>query len=763
MSARLRFFVQIRPHAIKARRSVMEATSEIGAQPKTSARSMVLFLVPTTFLGAFLLFVVQPMVGKMVLPLLGGAASVWITCLMFFQLMLLIGYAYVHALERDVTVRNQILIHTTLMAAALLFVPIRFLARPDASASAYPTLWLLAMLARSVGLPFLIVSTTAPILQNWLSKTQAPAARDPYFLYAISNAGSLLGLLAYPILIEPKWGVQFQSSSWATAYGLFMGLVVTTAILVWQNLPASAWSDSKPVSAVSWSTRLFWLAAAFVPSGLMLAVTNHMLLNLASVPFLWVVPLAIYLITFMIAFARRLAIPQRVLSLIVPVVLLVLFPLVTVSSPVARRSLWYVLTAHLVLLFAGALLCHMALAARRPDASALTEFYLWIAVGGALGGVFVAIVAPFAFSTVIEYPLLVALIAFFRTTREAGSKLKWGDLIHPAAIALLMVGIRYLLKWANVEILQDLKTTLAFDAVLVLAAYIAQKRRIRFALSLAVLIAGYRITLPGIVEGYEVIQVNRDFFGIKKVVYDRDNTRKLMHGDTLHGMESMDPRASGYPLSYYHAAGPVGDVMRLIGARRDQHVAVIGLGAGTMAAWAGPDRRMTFFDIDPLVYKVAYNFFTYLRRCGNPCRVIIGDGRLSMDKVEDGSFDVLMLDAFNSDSIPTHLVSREAIQVYLKKLKPDGLLLFHVSNRYMNVEGIVSAVALDAGLKGMVRYDGADPHTGKYGSNYVVVARRIEDFGELAHNKSWMEIKKPENIQPWTDDYSNMMAIIRWR
>jgi spermidine synthase len=488
------------------------------------------------------------------------------------------------------------------------------------------------------------------------------------------------------------------------------------------------------------------------------------LLNLASMPFLWVIPLAIYLVTFMIAFARRFRVSPRILSAVVPIVLLVLFPLVAVSRPVGSHALWYVLGSHMLVLFAGALLCHTALASRRPDTSRLTEFYFWVALGGALGGVFVAIVAPFVFSTVIEYPLLAAMIAFFRETREPETRVNWGDGLFAALLGLLISVTWYAFKWASVDVTEDLTTSLACSAALALVAFVAHKRRIRFAVALAVLIAGYRLALPGFLDDYQILRIQRNFFGVKKVVFDvHGNMRKLLHGDTLHGVESMDPVLNGQPLSYYHETGPVGDIMSLISLRPTQHVGVVGLGTGSMAGWSRPDRRITFFDIDPQIDDIGSRFFTYLRRCAENCEVVFGDGRLSIEKAPDAEFDLLMLDAFNSDSIPAHLVSREAVRAYLRKLKPDGLILFHVSNRYMNVEDLVSAVAFDAGLEGLVRYDDNEEPPGKTSSDYVVVARRAEDFGELNDNEYWTRMEKPERIQPWTDDYSNMFAIVRWR
>jgi SAM-dependent methyltransferase len=774
----------------------MEVTAEIAAQPKSATHAIVLFFTPTIFLSAFLLFWSEPMVGKMMLPLLGGAASVWITCLLFFQLMLLAGYGYAHALERYAGVRTQMLVHALLMLGATLFLPIHFTVRPDAFASAHPTLWLLGMLIRSVGVPFCIVSTTAPLLQNWLSKTSTASGRDPYFLYAVSNAGSLFALLAYPLWIEPKFGVHVQSSSWAISYGLLLVLVVIGSVLVWRHLNVGAVYDRPSLEGRKdllktgghrppLQSRLFWLGAAFVPSGLMLAVTNHMLLNLASVPFLWVMPLGIYLITFMIAFARRFRIPPRVLSVIVPIILLVFVPLVAVSRPVGSSKLWFVLGSHMLVLFASALLCHTALASRRPDTSQLTEFYFWVALGGALGGIFVAVIAPFVFSTVIEYPLLVALVAFFRETPSEKQELNWVDYVYPAFIALMVAGAWYVLKRAAVDVSSDLdglatiatsikdhdflgllaifkNASFAIGAALALATLAAFRRRTRFAFALAVLLAGYRLALPGFLDDYQTLKLARDFFGIKKVVFDLDsNMRKLLHGDTLHGLESQDPTLSGKPLSYYHETGPVGDIMKLISVRPNQHVAVVGLGTGSMAGWGRPDRHITFFDIDPQVEDIARSFFTYLKRCDTNCNIVIGDGRLSIERSPDNSFDVLMLDAFNSDSIPAHLVSREAVQMYLHKLKPNGLILFHVSNRYMDVESLVSAVSLDVGLQGRVRYDDDEEPTGKTSSDYVVVARHMEDFGDLNSDENWTVVEKPK-IQPWTDDYSNMMSIVRW-
>lgn len=742
-------------------------TSTATAEP----RRIIILFGPTLFLSAFLLFWFEPMLGKMMLPFLGGAASVWITCLLFFQLMLLAGYGYAHVLERYAGVRRQIVVHTVLLVIAFLFLPVHFLAQPDARASAHPSAWLLWQLIKTVGLPFTVVSTTAPLLQNWLSKMRGGAGRDPYFLYAISNAGSLIALVAYPLFIEPRIGVRTQTWYWLAGYGALTLMVFAASWRVWNSAGAlyanagrSQTTITEVAGAPNWRLRLFWLAAALVPSALMLAVTNHILLNLASVPFLWIIPLAVYLVTFMVAFGRRIHVSPALLSRIAPIILLLLFPFVTMSRGVEARYMWYLLAVHIVILLTGALLCHTALAARRPPPWHLTEFYFWLALGGAVGGAFTAVIAPFVFQSVVEYPLLVATIAFFRSDRDPHTKINGADLILPAALGFVVVGASTLMRWASVDITTDLRTTIAIDAVIILIAYLFRHRTFRFGVAMAILVMTYRSLLPQFYGSSEFVFTARNFFGVKGVKFDiATNSRRLLHGDTLHGLESLDSDLVGQPFSYYHETGPVGDVMKMLGERNDQHIGVVGLGTGSMAGWTAPHRRITFFDIDPQVYEIARNFFTFLPHCGKNCDVEIGDGRLSIERARDGEFDLLMLDAFNSDSIPAHLVSREAIRMYLTKLKPHGMLMFHVSNRYMDVEGLVSAVVTDAGLESLVRHDYEQQVPLKARSHYVVAARSAEALGSLEHDENWVKVNKPDRIRPWTDDYSNMLQILRWQ
>jgi len=716
----------------------------------------------TLFASAFLLFVCQPMVGKMVLPFLGGAAAVWTTCVLFFQVMLLAGYVYAHALGRVDDVRKQILTHGVVLLLPIAFLPIQFAGASTESFFQHPSLQLLALLAASVGVPFFVISTTAPLLQNWFSRTEDSSARDPYFLYSASNTGSLLALIAYPFLVEPRVGVAAQNRLWLVGYIVFLGLLAVASALLWpRGKTVAAVCDrrqSQPAATVC-RTRLYWVAAAFVPSGLMLAVTNHIAANLASAPFLWIVPLAIYLVTFILAFARRLRVTSARVSRLIPVVLLATFPVVAAGVVAPPGLNWIIIGGHLVLLYCGALLCHTALAESRPGPQHLTEFYFWIALGGVLGGVFTATIAPAAFKTVLEYPLIVATLGFFRTGKN--EKPNWlVPALFGAAILVIWIVFRATGLDSSTEAAALAHTSFLF------VCYKLKDHVQRFATAFAILIIAYSFILPDYIEGANRAYVGRNFFGVKKVLDEPDtHLRKFLHGDTLHGIESTDTARAGKPLSYYYPDGSVANVVEMLRERGpQQRFGVVGLGSGTMAAYADAGHHVTFYEIDPSIEPIARQYFTFLTRCGSDCDVVIGDGRLQLVRADNESFDLLMLDAFSSDSVPTHLVSREALELYLSKLARDGILLFHVSNRFLDVERLVSSLVIDRGLVAFSRFDDAGElrKEGKSSANHLVAARRLEDLGPIAANPNWKRVTRPTDFQLWTDDYSNLLSLIRW-
>jgi SAM-dependent methyltransferase len=712
----------------------------------------------TLFFSAFLLFTCQPMVGKMLLPYLGGAAAVWTTCVLFFQFMLLLGYVYAHALARMIDLRKQVVIHVLVLLTPLAFLPIHF-ETSSAAFALHPLINLLSVLTASAAVPFFVVSATAPLLQNWFSRSRDAASSDPYFLYSASNAGSLIALMAYPFGVEPRIGIAAQSRLWLGGY---VGLILMFGLTVAAGYDRRYLIKATPAATgrrPGWTSRLFWLAASFVPSALMLAVTNHIAANVASAPFLWLVPLALYLLTFIFAFGRGMRASQERVSRAMPLLLLAVFPLVTAGVIAPPGWNWILAAAHLLLLFIGALACHTRLSESRPGAEHLTEFYFWVALGGVLGGIFTATLAPAMFNSVIEYPLLVVTLPFFRGGRLEKSDV-WIAGVTAIALSITWIIFRLTHLESNSEALAFVHTAVFF------AGYKLRGQRQRFAWFFAAITLTYAFILPRYIEGASRVHEARNFFGVKKVLDDPNSRlRKLLHGDTIHGIESTDPAKSGQPLSYYYSGGSISDAVDVIRERGGaKTIGVIGLGAGSMAAYADATHHIRFYEIDASVESIARRYFTFLSRCGSNCDVIIGDGRLQLEREPNGTLDLLLLDAFSSDSIPTHLLSREALEMYLAKLKPDGVLVFHVSNRYLNVEKLVSALALDAGLIAFSRFDDAGDlrNVGKSSANHVVAAHRLQDLGDLPSHAGWNRVTRPPDLQPWTDDYSNLLSLMRW-
>jgi hypothetical protein len=673
----------------------------------------------TIFWGALLLFAIQPMIGRMLLPRLGGTPSVWNTCMVFFQAVLLAGYAWAHGLARLVPGRGQVIVHGALAVGALLLLP--FAIRGGAPApDASPVAWLLATLVTAVGLPLVVVSTSAPLLQRWFAATRHPAAGDPYFLYAASNAGSLMALLAYPLLIEPWLGLDRQRLVWTAGYAVFAALTVACgALRLLGAAPRDVASAAEPPAAPTRRDAARWMVLAFVPSSLMLGVTQHVTTDVAAVPLFWVVPLAIYLLTYVLAFARRRIIRVEFLSvLMVPLTVTVLA--ISVSWPGFPVSV--ILALHLALLFVAALLCHERLADTRPPACHLTAFYLAVAAGGALGGVFNALVAPQVFDRVLEYPLIIAA-AFLLRQRSA---LPW--LRRRAAT----------------------RFNVALDVVVVMLAI------------------AYAPLSTAIRHGDHVLETDRTFFGVHLVAAD-DEGRWIAyyHGTTLHGLE--DPTQPGVPLSYYHGATGLGRLYRALeGDPRLDRVAVVGLGVGTLGAYARPGQAYTFFEIDPAVVRIAADepYFSFLRSMPDPPRIVLGDGRLCLAREPDGAFGLIILDAFSSDAIPVHLLTLEAIRLYASKLETGGLLVVNASNRHVDIERVIAGAARRLGLS-VVRWTGPRDaggtlEAGRFSTRWLIVGRGESALAPLLVDAAWEPLPASADDALWTDDYSNLLEVIWW-
>ena len=717
----------------------------------------------TLALSAGLVFLIQPMFAKFVLPSFGSTPAVWNTSLVFFQTALLLAYLYAHASTRRLGVRRQAALHLVLVVLAAVALPI--VAPDDFRPGEAPVLSLLGLLALSVGLPFFIVSSTAPLLQRWLSSTDHPAARDPYFLYRASNLGSVIGLLGYPLAMEPRLRLAVQGEAWSVGYGLLVLLLAASAVVLWRSAPAptAPEPEEEREEPVTPRRRLRWVGLAFVPSGLMLGVTAFLTIDLAPVPLLWALPLSIYLLSFVVAFsaterARRV---HRAMVLVLPWVAILLSILLLVH---AREPLWIVMPIHLLAFGVVALVCHGELARDRPAASELTGFYLLVSVGGALGGVVTGILVPAVFESVPEYPLAIVAACLClpkRPPRVPPSRyVRWLDFGLPAAVGVV-VGLVLALVSLGAEDLEGAGKSFAFG----LGAGIALnfvRRPLRFGLALGAIVAAG--SLPIGEEGTELRQ-DRSFFGVIRVERSDDGkVHELIHGTTTHGAQLQDPAGRRTPLTYFHPTGPIGQVMSAVSGPRTRRVGVIGLGTGSLGCYSRPGDRWTFYELDPTVERIARDprLFTYLRDCDGRLEVVRGDARLSLEQARPREYGLLVADAFSSDAIPTHLLTREALALYRRKLRPDGVLAFHISNRFLNLEPVLGELAGREGLTCLAQDEAPQirPPRGKHPSHWVVMAAPGTDLGQLVIDPRWKPCRRTPGNAAWSDDFSSPVSLI---
>ncbi len=1032
---------------------------------------MLLVFALTLFGSATLLFMVEPMVGKMMLPLLGGTPAVWNTCMVFFQAVLLAGYAYAHATTAWLGARKQAVLHLAVLVVPFVFFlvhgPLAINKEMIAGHEGNPIPALLLVLTLSVGMPLFVVSTTAPLLQHWFSSTAHPSARDPYFLYGASNLGSMLALIGYPALVEPHLKLAQQRFDWAVGYGVLIALVAACAAFLWLSPPAPAApekekgkeepasppasqaftkDDTRAITAkrgkrrngrkekeapaalepevsslqtpVTWARRLRWVALAVVPSSLMLGVTTYITTDIAAIPLLWVLPLALYLLSFIIVFGKVSLPVQRVVVWVLPALFVAGSALVagvyfrdpanrtladflgwagvvigggavglvgaylslrTVSrsGPLQPYVVWlltialllgvaflaapsvtsnlyviwlvrcgavvgvwfslklfqardpellhsamvlamplllllvtflmlselkwritYAVATHLVVLFVVAMVCHGELARDRPDPRHLTEYFLWMSVGGVVGGLFNSLVAPLAFNALAEYPLAMmaaCLLLPMPPRTEGGSTLsrrvdwvlaglfalvgagllllryrdhdvslqalatpswlwapvavsavaalmvvralrarprggeRWLDLALPVALGLLLAGLYFGLPsdtlWPHVQALAAklhtrtgyLTPVLQYGLPAVLC-YTFVERPLRFGLGLGaiLLVSGACSTA----DDSPLFQ-RRSFFGVMKVEQGVERAEgkefrfhRLVHGTTVHGKQFTDsPDLRRLPISYYYETGPLGHFCTAYNTGRMRNLAVIGLGTGTMAAWARPGQHLTFYDIDPVVRDISYtrrDFFSFVqdaKDAGVKVDLVLGDARLTMERQQlsdSEKYGLLVVDAFSSDAIPIHLLTQEALRMYWTKMTEDGLIIFHISNRHLRLEPVLANLVQADGLAGVIENDNKEEEPGKSTSTWVVVARKPEYLARLlppdgwdnekercgaallaacapgggtaltgqalftanalgfAEPPPWRELKPEPKVGVWTDDYSNLISVFDW-
>jgi hypothetical protein len=855
---------------------------------------MAAFYALTMFVSALLLFLVQPMVGKMILPLLGGTPAVWNTCMVFFQALLLAGYGYAHFSTQRLGARRQAHWHLAILILPLLALagtaafasePVHVVRSLAPQGSAYPFFGVVILLAVTIGLPFFVVSTTAPLLQRWFADTDHRNAADPYFLYGASNLGSLLALAVYPALMEPTLRLAHQGWVWALGYAGLAGLIYGCV----RRLDAAP----KPKKAAELAgppptcwTRLRWVLLAFAPASLLLGVTTFATTDIAPIPLIWVIPLALYLLTFVIAFGRHPQWLYVVVMLVAPAAILILLFMMVWDK---KMPLWVLLSGHFFVFFLAALMCHMVLVSLRPSGQRSTEFYVWMSLGGVLGGLFNALVAPLVFKNLTEYPLALILACFLTPPSAAKPKSENAARVLDVLIPLVLFGVMnwlqkipsdspklftavgWLSDWTGgrVSVSPETLWVLIVLAWPALVAYYWFDRPIRFGLSVLAFWAAATLGYEG--RQLTVLHEDRSFFGrlyvrnevlpinltahpieaasnTQPIIVDSKNHglqsgqyvriwnadgndavnrpyfwrvtvlgpdrfslddskgdgeytgggqwhlmglyNRLDHGTTLHGKQLMVP-SSDEPLTYYHRTGPLGQIFRAVPMLQRADIAAIGLGTGSVAAYGAPTNSMTFYEIDPLVRGIASNpkYFRYITDCkAGQLDFVLGDARIKLEEHgKPGQYGLIIVDAFSSDAIPVHLLTKEAVQLYADRLRDDGIIALHVSNRYLSLTPIASRIAQELGLYGLQIYDtnlidpaapDADDNKlpGKQPSQWVILTKKRENFGKLLQPPgtmdyegrtvtltAWSELEAPGDTPLWTDDFSNILSVMTWK
>ncbi len=729
------------------------------------SRPIVVLFGATMFLSALLLFWVQLIIAKTLLPRLGGTPAVWTTCMLFFQMLLLAGYSYVLVTTKWMGVRKQAILHVALLLLSVIYLPLASGSVASISERNNPALWLFVYLLTAIGLPTFIISTTSPLLQKWFTRTSHAAASDPYFLFAVSNAGSLLALVSYPLILEPTLSLSTQNRLWQGMYVAFLVLAGGCVFVLWKSLrggKAEVVVAESANGSPNLVQRLYWILLAFIPASLLFGVTNYITTEIAPTPLLWTIPLALYLVTFVLAFAGRSLIPARFSGVVLSGLALLLTLVLAANATEPTSAIVFV---HLCFFFVAATICHNKLAAGRPATTHLAGFYLCVAIGGMLGGLFNTLIAPVVFNSIVEYPLVIVLACLVQVEdiREGSRVDHVFDLVWPVGIGVLSVVLAFLVKGS--ELSPVVAVAIAFGAPLVIINHRFRNRPVRFALALgAVMLASvFYAEMQN-----RTLHAERNFFGTLSVRLDPEtSTRVLFHGNTIHGRQFIADAYQREPLSYFHREGPLGQIFDAFNSNAaSPNVAVVGLGTGSMACYSFAGQHWTFYEINPAVISIAKtpDYFSYLQKCAaGSIDVVLGDARLQLQNAPDKHYGLIVLDAFNSDAIPIHLMTQEAIALYTSKLATGGMLAFHISNRSLKLDTVLAEVAKRTGSKCLSLADGEhNASIGKDPSEWLVMAQHSPAFDTLAQNPRWRVVQPGNGSRAWTDDFSNILTVLRW-
>ncbi len=725
-----------------------------------SPRLVSLIFSAAIFLSASLLFWVEPLFSKMVLPVLGGTSAVWSVAMVVFQGLMLAGYVYAHLLTRYLDIRQALLVHLITLACAALCLPIAIAGGFQTPPQDGLSLWLVTLFLCSIGLPFFALAANAPLLQAWFARSNS---RNAYLLYRASNLGSFLVLLAYPFLIERSIGLAAQSQLWSVGYFALTMTIIASGLLT-LRAPAVETATAKRVSvpAVAWRDRLVWAVLGFIPSGLLIAVTVHIATDVASGPYIWIVPLALYLLTYVFAFSDRPLLPAGVLLALQPFAIAILAVLFLWATKVN----WILsLGGHLAAFFVAAMVCQTQLYRRRPAQEHLTQFYVWMSLGGVLGGIFAALIAPQIFSTVLEYPLLLLASLLVRPDLWRLSPAVWKkDLLFVACIGAAAVG-------ALAVVATPIATFILL--VMALAVFLAfqGKAPARLVGLAALLLLGTHFYDPS----QSVLLHKRSFYGVYKVVdLPPGKFRVLYHGTVAHGGEQIrDDQGRPYrqrpePLTYYYLGGPYDHAIQAVRARAGgklSRVALVGLGMGSMSCQRKPGEDWAFYELDPMSAAIARDstLFRTMSVCAPDAPIVIGDGRLTLQGAKPG-IDLLLLDTFSSDAVPLHMLTREAFALYKSRLAPHGAIAINISNKNMELSQAVAASAAQSGMVTAITTDrkqaGTSSKTLRFQAQIALVARSQAELEALELGPDWHVVQPEPGVKVWTDDYSNVLDAI---
>ncbi len=746
-----------------------ENDSETMTAPAKTNRSLswTLLFAGTLFVSASLMFVLQPLFGKILLPLLGGSPAVWNTCMVFYQTILFLGYLYAHTLSTQFTQHRQIQIHTVVILISFLALPLALPENTAPPTESNPTIWLLWTLLLAIGLPFFVVSTTSPLIQKWFANIGHQTSDDPYFLYAASNTGSLIALLSYPFLLEPSIGLAHQKTYWSIGYVILCLLIAGCAAILWKSKTrqSTAQNQTSEENTLSVFKKLHWLALAFVPSSLLLGLTNFISTDIASVPLLWIIPLTVYLLSFVIVFSKWNDNIHPTIVKLQPVILLPFIAYAFINP--ADLPYWAYLILHLIAFFFAVMVCHGELAKSRPSTQHLTTFYLIMSFGGMLGGMFNTFVAPFIFNGIYEYPIMIIAALLLRPWPSNSVK---NGLILQIAIPALLVIIGLVL-YANIEDLLQYFDILVISLIaLTLITFFLRAKPVAFALTTGTIIF-LALGLHGLSS--HTLYQERSFFGVlavrESVLTSEQNQpetyHELFHGTTKHGAQRLPEVLATIPLTYYSRPGPMGQLFKEYdNNNQNWTIGIVGLGAGALSCYAKPSQHWTLYEIDPLVVDIASNpeYFSYLKRCSYDSKMSIGDARLSLEKEPDSKFDLLVMDAFSSDSVPTHLLTQEAIELYFKKLKPQGILAFHITNRHLLLKKVLSIHAEKMHFSALIEeFKPQQELPLIVATDWVVMAKDSQTLTPLSLSRlgNWQKMPLYFDMQPWTDDFTNIVSI----